>query len=89
MHCTEPRSHGATEPRNRYNQYWDGIRSEITLIDGAERKGRQEGRQEGVQVAVQIIKMHIQGTSIKEIAARTKLSLSEVETILQNAGLIG
>ena len=72
-----------------YDQYWDGIRSEITLIDGAERKGRQEGRQEGVQVAVQIIKMHIQGTSIKEIAARTKLSLSEVETILQNAGLIG
>ena len=73
-----------------YDQYWDAISIEKTLVKGAEIKGRQEGlvkgRQEGDFKAKQIIARNLltKGLSIAEVAAITELSLEEIQALANN-----
>lgn len=69
-----------------YDQYWDAISIEKTLVKGAEIKGRQEGLVEGDLKAKQMIARNLlaKGLSISEVAAITELSLEEVQSLVDN-----
>lgn len=58
-----------------YDKYWDSIASEITLINEAEQRGKQE------QMLHTARKMKAKGFSLDEIAELTGLSQETIETL--------
>ena len=72
---------GAFTPEEfaRYEGYWDSVRTEITLLEGAKREGIAEGKAEGkAEIAISLLK---QGVSIEIISNATGLSVQEIENI--------
>ena len=57
-----------------YDQYWDGISSEKTLLEGALQEGKEIGMQEGKEIGMQEAKR----LGVVKALQRGKLSLAEI-----------
>ena len=76
-----------------YDQSWDKVSSERTLLSGRYKEGEAKGRAEGeakgraegeMKAKIEMVrKFHQLGISIEQIASATKLSSHEVEKILE------
>ena len=64
---------------DRYDKFWDIIRTEQTLISSSEKKGRAEGIVEGIYLVAKNLKQ--MGMSISEIAKATKLTEDEINKL--------
>ena len=69
-----------------YDKYWDIIRTEKTLVEGAWRKGHAEGRAESKIEAA--INAHKAGCSIDTITAITGLTAKQITEILKQNRLL-
>ncbi|MCQ2193420.1 MAG: Rpn family recombination-promoting nuclease/putative transposase [Paludibacteraceae bacterium] len=68
---------------NAYEKYWDIVSTEITLINGHYRKGKEDGRKEGAMEKniENARKMKECGVDINIISAVTGLSSDEIEKL--------
>jgi predicted transposase/invertase (TIGR01784 family) len=73
-----------------YNQYWDGVSREKTLMNGSEAKGRVEGKAEGLaegeiklkaEKEAIVKKLLDRGMPVEEIAAITELLVVDIHAI--------
>lgn len=66
-----------------YDKFWDIIRTERTLVDGALIKGREEGREEGRAEGLLIAARNLKdmGLGIEDIIKATGLTRKEVENL--------
>jgi len=87
-HAAELCEAGAFTPEELavYDGYWDSIRVEAALIDGALRKGRAEGETIGLEKVA--INAHKAGHSIEVIATFTGLTPQQISEILKQNNLV-
>ncbi len=64
---------------DRYDKFWDIIRTEQTLITSSEKKGRAEGIVEGIYLVAKNLKQ--MGMPVSDIAKATKLSEEEINKL--------
>ena len=76
LHLLEVASYNEAE-LIAYDQRWDAVRSEKTLLSGRFAEGKAEGKAEMIH------NLHRLGIPIEQIATAAQLSCSKVETILQ------
>ena len=78
-----------------YDQYWDAIRTELSVIDASLEEGKKEGLAEGEKrgraesLSNVVLNAARKGLSKEEIADLTGLSLEEIAAVLKAHSLLG
>ena len=76
-----------TEQLEGYDKFWDIIRTERTLVEGALRKGlakgRAEGRAEGIAAGISLIAKNMKslGFPVSEISKATGLTEEDINSL--------